>query len=185
LKVNIWATYGMTETLSHIALRNLKTEETFKLLPNNEIELSKENTLKIRNFITRNQWLQTNDLAEITPIGFAILGRVDFVINTGGFKVNALSIEEEIAEYFKSKNIVLIPYFIGSLPNEILGEKVVLFIEESNKMDINFEDLKLYLKGFLKHYELPKQMVYVNEFFYTKSQKIDRNKTKKNTTILN
>jgi len=177
LKVNIWATYGMTETLSHIALRNLKTINSFQLLPNNEIELSQENTLNIRNIITKNQWLQTNDLAEITPNGFAILGRVDFVINTGGFKVNALSIEEEIAEYFKSKNIVPIPYFIGSLPDEILGEKVLLFIEESNKMVINFEDLKTYLNSFLKHYEIPKNIQIVPQFYYTNSLKIDRIKT--------
>lgn len=177
LKVHIWATYGMTETLSHIALRNLKTEDAFKLLPNNEIELSQENTLKIRNFITKNQWLQTNDLVEIANEGFYILGRIDFVINTGGFKVNSLKVEEEIAEYFKSKNIIPFPYFIGSLPHEILGEKLVLFIEESNKMDINFENLKSYLNGALKHYEIPKKIQIVPKFYYTNSLKIDRIKT--------
>lgn len=177
LKVNIWATYGMTETLSHIALRNLKTEETFKLLPNNEIELSEEKTLKIRNTITKNQWLQTNDLAEITPNGFTILGRVDFVINSGGFKVNPLKVEDEIAAYFEYNKLVLIPYFIGSMPDEILGEKVVMFIEKLHENRLDFIELKTYLATFLKAYELPKQVVLLNEIYYTKSQKIDRIKS--------
>jgi O-succinylbenzoic acid--CoA ligase len=180
LKVNIWATYGMTETLSHIALRNLKTEDLFQLLPNNEIELSQENTLKIKNFITKNQWLQTNDLAEITPNGFTILGRVDFVINSGGFKVNALKIEDEIAEYLTFKHTPEFPYFIGCLPDEFLGEKVVVFIEKKSVGLINFIELKTYLSAFLKPYELPKQIVLLNEFYYTPSQKVDRVKSAKN-----
>ncbi|MFZ4796024.1 MAG: AMP-binding protein [Bacteroidia bacterium] len=180
LKVNIWATYGMTETLSHIALRNLKTDDAFKLLPNNEIALSEENTLKIKNLINKNQWLQTNDLAEITSDGFHILGRIDFVINTGGFKVNALKVENEIAEYLTFKHTPEFPYFVGSLPDEILGEKVVVFIEKVNSQMIDFLLLKTYLKDNLKPYEIPKQIVLLNEFYYTPSQKIDRLKSIKN-----
>ena len=168
----------MTETLSHIALRNLKTESYFKLLPNNEIALSQENTLKIKNTITKNQWLQTNDLVEITDDGFWVLGRIDFVINSGGLKVNALKVEDEISNYFTEQNILPFPYFIGSLPDEFLGERVVLFVEKQNKDSINFDDLKSYLLKNLKHYEIPKQVQIVDEFYYTPSQKIDRNKSK-------
>jgi len=178
LKVNIWATYGMTETLSHIALRNLKTEDAFKLLPNNEIALSQENTLRIRNFITKNQWLQTNDLAEITKDGFSILGRVDFVINSGGVKVNALKVEEEIANYFTSKSLAPIPYFVGSLPDEYLGEKVVLFVEKQINRVIDFDDLKSHLSQNLSPFEIPKHIQIVNQFNYSESQKIDRFKSK-------
>jgi len=178
LKVNIWATYGMTETLSHIALRNLKTEDAFKLLPNNEIALSQENTLKIKNFITKNQWLQTNDLAEILKEGFLILGRVDFVINSGGLKVNALKVEEEIANYFTTKHIAPFPYFVGSLPDESLGEKVVIFIEKQNQSEIDFNDLKSHLSQYLSLFEIPKHIQMVQQFYYTESQKIDRFKSK-------
>lgn len=177
LKTNIWATYGMTETLSHIALRHLKTEESFQLLPNNEIALSEENTLKIKNIITKNQWLQTNDLAAITPNGFSILGRIDFIINSGGFKVNALKIENEIAAYLTFKNIPEFPYFVGSSLDEILGEKVVIYIEKAHSKMIEFSLLKTYLKDYLKPYEIPKQIVFVNEFYYTPSQKINRVKS--------
>jgi O-succinylbenzoic acid--CoA ligase len=179
LKVNIWATYGMTETLSHIALRNLKTEDSFKLLPNNDIALSKENTLKIKNIITKNQWLQTNDLAEINTNGFSVLGRIDFIINSGGFKVNALKVENEIATYITLKNIPSFPYFVGSLPDELLGEKVVIYIEKVHIQMLKFSLLKTYLKDNLRPYEIPKQIVFVNEFYYTPSQKIDRRKSSK------
>ncbi|MCF8430238.1 MAG: AMP-binding protein [Bacteroidia bacterium] len=184
LKVNIWATYGMTETLSHIALRHLKTENSFKLLPNNEITLSEENTLKIKNIITKNQWLQTNDLAEIIPNGFIILGRKDFIINSGGFKVNALKVENEIASYLTLKNIHEFPYFVGSIPDELLGDKVVVFIEKVHSLLFDFSLLKTYLKDHLKPYEIPKQVVFVNEFYYTPSQKIDRIKTIKEELYL-
>ena len=177
LKVNIWATYGMTETLSHIALRNLKTQNSFQLLPNNEIALSKENTLKIKNIITKNQWLQTNDLAAINSNGFSVLGRIDFIINSGGFKVNALEIENEIAAYLTLKKIPEFPYFVGSLPDKILGEKAVIYLEKAHSKMFEFSLLKSYLKDHLKPYEIPKQIVFVNEFYYTQSQKIDRLKT--------
>ena len=177
LKVNIWATYGMTETLSHIALRHLKTENSFQLLPNNEIALSKENTLKIKNIITKNQWLQTNDLAAINSNGFSVLGRIDFIINSGGFKVNALEIENEIAAYLTLKKIPEFPYFVGSLPDKILGEKAVIYLEKAHSKMFEFSLLKSYLKDHLKPYEIPKQIVFVNEFYYTQSQKIDRLKT--------
>lgn len=178
LKVNIWATYGMTETLSHIALRNLKKEEYFKLLPNNEIALSEVNTLKIKNIVTKNQWLQTNDLAEISKEGFTVLGRTDFIINSGAYKVNALKVENEISNYIKAQNMRPFPFFIGSLPNELLGEKVVLFIEKQNKDSINFEDLKSYLSKSLIQFEIPKKIQIIDKFYYTPSQKIDRNKIK-------
>jgi O-succinylbenzoic acid--CoA ligase len=178
LKVTIWATYGMTETLSHIALRNLKTELYFKLLPNNEIELSQENTLKIKNIITKNQWLQTNDLAEIAKDGFTIIGRKDFIINSGAYKVNAIKVEEEIASYLDFKNIASFPYFVGSLSDKLLGEKVVLFIEKQSQSEIDFIDLKKYLLNVLKPFELPKQIQIVKEFKFTSSNKIVRIKSK-------
>jgi O-succinylbenzoic acid--CoA ligase len=180
LDVNIWATYGMTETLSHIALRNLKTDNYFKILPNNAVALSENNTLKIKNIITKNQWLETNDLAEFANNGFSILGRIDFVINSGGLKVNALKIEDEIANYFLTKNIKPFPYFIGSLPDDFLGEKVVLFLEKQNECAINFEDLKNYLSALIKTSEIPKHIQVVNQFYLTSSQKIDRLKSKYN-----
>ena len=178
LKVTIWATYGMTETLSQIALRNLKTELYFKLLPNNEIELSQENTLKIKNIITKNQWLQTNDLAQISKDGFKILGRTDFIINSGAYKVNAIKVEEEIASYLDFKNIASFPYFVGSLSDKLLGEKVVLFIEKQSQSEIDFIDLKKYLLNVLKPFELPKQIQIVKEFKFTSSNKIVRIKSK-------
>jgi yersiniabactin salicyl-AMP ligase len=87
-------------------------------------------------------------------------------------------VEDEISTYFTKQNILPFPCFIGSLPDEILGEKVVLFIEKQNKDSVNFDNLKSYLSKTLKNYEIPKQVQIVDEFYYTPSQKIDRNKSK-------
>lgn len=176
-KINIWETYGMTETLSHIALRNIKSTSGFVLLPNNEIDLSEFQTLKVKNKITQKKWLVTNDLAEITTNGFNILGRADFVINTGGKKVNPIKVESQIENYLRHQHIESFPFFIGSLPDIYLGQKVVMFVENKNQNKVNYLHLKNYLQGYLNTFEIPKEIYSLTTFYYTPSQKIDRNKT--------
>lgn len=175
LEAAIWETYGMTETLSHIALRNIKSTAGFVLLPNNEIAICKTNTLKIKNLATKHKWLITNDLVEINQNHFYILGRIDFVINSGGKKINPIKVESEIENYFTYKNIKPFPFFIGSLPDTYLGQKVVLFIEQKNEEKITYQELKTYLQKFLQPFEIPKEIHSLPQFYYTKSQKIDRN----------
>jgi non-ribosomal peptide synthetase component E (peptide arylation enzyme) len=63
------------------------------------------------------------------------------------------------------------------MPDEILGEKVVMFIGKLHQNMLDFIELKTYLATFLKAYELPKQVVLLNEIYFTKSQKIDRIKS--------
>jgi O-succinylbenzoic acid--CoA ligase len=179
LKCEVCLTYGMTETLSHVALWNIKTDHYFKLLPNNQITTNRKLCLKIKNIITQNKWLQTNDLVEIKTDGFLIKGRIDFVINSGAFKINALNVEDEIFHYLSLKKIESMPFFVGGINDELLGEKAILCLEKKFQHLISFEDLKLFLKKRLKRYEIPKEIVFVNNIFFTKSQKVDRIKTLK------
>ncbi len=97
-----YASYGMTETLSHIALRRLNGKErraSYTPLPGVEVSLSAGGTLCIRAPQLGIVHLETNDLAEFFPDGsFRILGRRDSVINSGGIKVQAEEVEQRLLE---------------------------------------------------------------------------------------
>lgn len=176
LNCEVWHTYGMTETLSHIALRNIKRETEFHLLPDNFIAIDERHCLKIKNIITKNQWLQTNDIVTINQQTFVVVGRYDFIINSGGFKVNALKVEEEILIYFNQQQIQNVLFFVSSVPDDLLGQKVVLVVKQGTFTKAMFESLQAALKQVLHPYEVPKEIREVPRFFYTLSQKLDRNK---------
>lgn len=176
LHCQVWHTYGMTETLSHIALRNIKRETEFHLLPDNFIATDERHCLKVKNVITQNKWLQTNDIVDINLQTFVVIGRYDFIINSGGFKVNALKVEEEILIYLNQQQIQNGLFFVSSIPDDLLGQKVVLVVKQGTFAKQLFESVQTVLKQVLHPYEVPKEMVEVPQFFYTLSQKLDRNK---------
>lgn len=123
----VWSTYGMTETLSHIALRKLNgTEASHWYKPFNgvRVRLSHEGTLIIHAPRICEDELTTNDIAEVNSQGeFRILGRKDNTINTGGVKVQMEQVEAELKKYLK------IPFLITSMPDSKFGEIVVMLIE--------------------------------------------------------
>ncbi len=95
-----YASYGMTETLSHIALRRLNGSERqsfYTPLPGVEVSISPGGTLCIRAPRLGIEHLETNDLAQPAPGGgFTILGRRDAVINSGGIKIQAEELEQRL-----------------------------------------------------------------------------------------
>lgn len=157
----------MTETLSHIAVRNCKTEEYFKVIhPDLEISKTPEGCLQINGYITNNQIITTNDLIELSPNHtFKILGRKDFIINSGGIKINPVAIEAEIKNVYHSNLVVI------GITDELLGEKAILVTDEINCENWQFE--------FLEKYYRPKSVYYLSELPLTNSGKIDRLNVKK------
>ncbi len=122
-----WETYGMTETLSHIALRHIngsENEKYFTPLPGILVSQDNRGCLKVHApGITQGEVL-TNDIAEILPNGkFRIKGRIDNIVNSGGIKISPEEIENQISE------IVRQPFFISSLPHPLLGNELVLVME--------------------------------------------------------
>lgn len=123
----VWSTYGMTETLSHIALRRLNgagASGWYTPLEGVDIRLSKENTLIIEAPRVCRGELVTNDLAEINGCKqFRILGRKDNTVNSGGVKIQIEQVENALKEHLSR------PFLITSLPDEKFGEIIVLLIE--------------------------------------------------------
>lgn len=123
-----YESYGMTETVSHIALRRINGSEAqtgFRCMPTVSVALDERGCLQITAPDLLPAPLQTNDCAEILPSGeFRILGRIDNVINSGGIKIQPEEIERLIASFFTK------PFAVSSIPDEKLGEKLVLVAEE-------------------------------------------------------
>ena len=170
---NIYSTYGMTETLSHIALRKLNGDgksEYYTPFSTVSLSLSKENTLIIEAPLMSDKQLVTNDIAELLPNGqFKIVGRKDNTINSGGIKIQAETVEAKLSTRIN------LPFAIASIPDKTLGEAVVLVIEQSDNCNhLSVPEIKKICKEILGKYECPKRIIYVNKLPLTETGKICR-----------
>ncbi len=174
LTPNIYHTYGMTETCSHIALKKLNNGAWLHFKPNPYIELkiNENQQLSIKGFQTGSEWINTNDVVDLHEDGsFDFIGRSDFMINTGGYKIFPEKLEHKIKTVFNSNNWYT-EVTITSKPHELWGEEVVLIVNTSFNKEP--EEILSLLKSKLEKYELPKKVVEINFIPYNPSGKIDR-----------
>lgn len=125
----IYSTYGMTETLSHIALRRINGPEAdayYRPFSGVTLSLSVDQALVINAPGLCDTSLQTNDVVELCADGrFRVIGRLDNVINSGGIKVQIEVVEEQL------RSLIDRPFAITSIPDDRLGEAVVLLLAQS------------------------------------------------------
>ncbi|WP_317417848.1 AMP-binding protein [Phocaeicola coprophilus] len=175
----VWSTYGMTETLSHIALRRLNgPEATDWYTPFNDVQisLSPEGTLTIDAPQVCPLSLVTNDLAEFNDRGqFRILGRRNNTINTGGVKVQTEEIEAQL------KSLTELPFAITSVPDPKLGERIVILIQTSGGQQLQPEEFAQLTEAIshLPRYWQPRQVIPVPELPLTGTGKPDRAEAKR------
>lgn len=179
LKTKVYSTYGMTETVSHVALKliNSDKKEAFKALKNIEFSVDQRNCLVIHApEISGHDKIVTNDVVKlISSTEFHWMGRSDFVINSGGIKIHPELLEKEISILF-DKATVNNNFFIFGLADEKLGESLNLMIE--GKCDTeNILDL---LKQNLTAFRTPKKIFTIEKFVHTDNGKINRFKTIEN-----
>jgi O-succinylbenzoic acid--CoA ligase len=168
-------TYGMTETLTHVALNEIgaNTENNvFEVLPGINIAVDPRGCLTLEApYLTEK--VITNDLVDIiSSKNFRWLGRLDNVINSGGFKINPEKIEFQIEKIIKSLNVDR-RFFIAGIKDIKAGEVVSLFVEGEQDDRLVFE-LMSRLKGQLGRHEYPRLVTFIPEFRYTVSNKLDR-----------
>lgn len=172
IKPTVYETYGMTETVSHIAVKQLNnfSEEIskpyFQVLPGVIISQDKRECLVIDAKNISEDIIVTNDVVKLQgKTAFEWLGRIDHVINTGGVKVHPEVIENALTAHLDTR------FFIASLPDDELGERVILVVEgEPEPIQ------KTVFAGLGKH-EIPKDVFFVKHFQETQSGKIQRKKT--------
>ena len=163
LSTNVYETYGMTETVTHIAAKRVG-EKAFTVLPDVTISYDDRNCLVIHApKIIKEDVVVTNDLVELVNENqFVFLGRIDNVINSGGVKI----IPEQVE--YKLSGLINKRYFIAPKEDAVLGEKVILVIEgDSYDIDKSIFDS-------LDKYEHPKEIVFVPKFKETENGKILR-----------
>jgi O-succinylbenzoic acid--CoA ligase len=181
LNVPVYATYGMTETISNVALQLLNTthrDDYFTPLPDVKIETDERGCLVIHDALLYEP-VVTNDLVEITREGkFRWAGRIDNVINSGGIKISPEQVENQVEKIFSDLQINR-AFFIAGIPHEKLGEQVVLIIE-GDPLDESIENrLRDSMNRSITHYSVPKTFLYVSQFVLTSTGKINRKETHK------
>ena len=164
-----FATYGMTETISHIAVRRLNgagRSREFTALPDVELSLDERECLVIDAPGVSDEKVITNDIVDLKSArSFVWLGRYDYVINSGGIKVHPEKVEEKLQDSIK------FPFIIASAIDKEWGEQVILVVESVE--DSELPDFTQYF-SVLEKYERPKRIYTVSRFPYTKTGKIKR-----------
>ena len=128
---HVWSTYGMTETLSHIALRRLNgpdASEWYTPFPSVKVSLNEDRCLVIDAPLVCPSRLVTNDIAELSSgtdpeVKFRILGRKNNVICSGGIKIQIETVERQLRPHLQA------PFLITKRPDAKFGEAVVLLTE--------------------------------------------------------
>ena len=168
----IFETYGMSETLSHIALKQISPiqEEYFTVLNDVEISVDERNCLKIFAPKLNPEILQTNDIVELlNEKHFKFLGRFDNVINSGGVKIFAEELENLVKKHI-SQDLV----FLGK-PDETLGEKLVLVIEDAST-PLSMTEIKSQISNlkFPSRFHIPKEILFLEKFPRAENGKVLR-----------
>jgi O-succinylbenzoic acid--CoA ligase len=159
----VWSTYGMTETLSHIALRRLngpEASEWYTPFPSVSVSLTDEDCLVIDAPEVCAQQLVTNDIAELSADGrFRILGRKDNVICSGGIKIQAEEVERQLQPHLHE------PFLISKRRDAKFGEIVVLLTEGS------VDEARQICERILTQYHRPRAYVHIDHIPLTETGK--------------
>ena len=170
LKPTVYETFGMTETLSHIAIKQLNNIDnitnTFRLLPNIAISQDERGCLVISAPKLSAETIITNDIVNIiNDSEFEWLGRFDNVINSGGVKLYPESIEAKLQSQISQR------FLIAAKEDKELGEKLILVVE-GDKTEIPHT-----MFNSLNKFEKPKEVFFIPQFPETASGKVHRKNT--------
>ncbi len=173
---NIFHSYAMTETLTHIAIRGVngdKRTAIYSAVEGVRFSLDKRACLVIHDQILGIDGLVTNDLVElIDERSFKWIGRIDNVINSGGIKIHVEELENRIGETLQGHGVNQ-RFCILSIPDEKLTNKIILLIERPERLIDDVEILDILKRNLLKYHD-PKVLIEVSKLVLANTGKIDR-----------
>lgn len=182
----VWSTYGMTETLSHIALRRLNGEEAsewYQPFDSVGVSLNSDGCLVIDAPLVCSEPLVTNDIAEIKQqetsshssdassslktssphVLFRIKGRKDNVICSGGIKIQMEEVENLLRQHLDA------PFLLAKKKDEKFGEIAVLVTESGD-----LEGVEAICRQVLPKYWVPRQYLHFDQLPMTETGKPKR-----------
>ena len=178
--IAIWSTYGMTETLSHIALRRINGKEAsewYQPFDSVKVSQTEEGCLVIDAPLVCKQPLVTNDIVEIQPyiynkvcaegVRFRIKGRKDNVICSGGIKIQIEEVENLLKPHLQK------PFMLAKKKDEKFGETAVLLTEDGDLKKVEATVRRL-LSDNSKKYWIPREYIHVESLPLTETGKPKR-----------
>ena len=178
--IAIWSTYGMTETLSHIALRRINGKEAsewYQPFDSVKVSQTEEGCLVIDAPLVCKQPLVTNDIVEIQPyiynkvraegVRFRIKGRKDNVICSGGIKIQIEEVENLLKPHLQK------PFMLAKKKDEKFGEIAVLLTEDGDLKKVEATVRRL-LSDNSKKYWIPREYMHVESLPLTETGKPKR-----------
>ena len=168
----------MTETCTHVAIKllsgfssaELVSAPNYKTLPDVQISIDNRGCLVINAPKIADEQIVTNDLVTlISDTEFEWLGRHDAIINSGGVKLIPEQIEKKLSAVIDCR------FFVVGIPDDILGEKLVLLIEGKNSGNVISNKVRNLSN--LNKYEIPKEIFFIDQFVETETKKIQRQQT--------
>jgi O-succinylbenzoic acid--CoA ligase len=163
--------FGMTETISHVALREIgvQNSDIYEGLPGVTFS-TKDHRLCIHYPDIQAEIIETNDEVElIDATHFRWLGRTDFVINSGGKKIHPETLEQQFTTIIEG------PFFLSSIPDDTWGQALVCVCEREQSIS------KDTFSSLVRNFEIPKFMAFTT-FIHTKSGKVNRRETQAKIT---
>ena len=162
---SVYATYGMTETLSHIALRRINgAHPETHVSPLDGVALSQdaEGCLIISDSLTTDALLVTNDLVELLSDGrFRVLGRRDNVVCSGGVKLQIEELERKLSE------VIPFPFQLTYVTDERLGQALTMLYTG----DALPSELQKFCMERVGRYEVPKNFFHISQLPMTETGK--------------
>ncbi len=170
IPAEVYATYGMAETCSHIALKRINgphPDKSYKALPGIKLETDQRNCLVIKASYLPAPVI-TNDQVRLGANGqFEWIGRFDNLINSGGIKVVPEEIEAALAEKTGFE------FALIGLPDPAFGQRLVLVGEKGREI-MDDEIILAELARLIPAKIMPREIVRIGKFPRNQSFKIDR-----------
>lgn len=177
LEQEVYLGYGMTETVSHVALQRIgeTTPGRFHLTGDVDFGTDPRGCLYFRGAVTGDELVQTNDLATVFPEerSFLLHGRIDNVVNSGGIKIQLEEMESQIGELLAA-NQVFSDFFLWKIPDERLGNALVLVLEGTPESENRISAI---LRKGIERLKRPRKIYFTKAFLKTGSNKTDKYRT--------
>jgi O-succinylbenzoic acid--CoA ligase len=168
--IQAFHTFGMTETLSHFAYRRvgLREEKVYHALEGVQFDEENKELILYDQIIGVRQLKTGEHVNLLSNNTFEWLGRMDFMINSGGVSISPEEVERVLSPYI-SQN-----FMVASLPHPDFGEQIILLIESER-----FSFDKHVFQCISNRYHRPKEIFFLESFSYTANGKINRKDTVK------